>query len=264
MTKESRKGKRKRVNELTNAMASADLNPAQRRASSAVSRSGSKSSTPASGVKLALTRRARIAAGRGSAGAPDAYGDGTWTTIKPGFTIPEGSWIHICKALTEAYAKLDPPILGGPKYVEARPDCFMIQNSSQEIMRRTLGIEVGVLGPNGQVKKTCIKEYYVQGPRSFVTKYTGALSTETIARKIAEAVPRAFFVMDEQRMGNTLGPAKRILFADPPGFSKIELNFGSLKVRFWAENPNERCTFVVISDEEEEDGTSQRPFMLED
>jgi hypothetical protein len=123
----------------------------------------------------------------------------------------------------------------------------MVQNFSQEIMRQTLGLEVGVLSPNGQAKKTRIKEYYVQGPRSFVTKYSGALSTETITRKITEAVPKAFFVMDEQRLGNTLSPAKRILFAGPPGFSKIELNFGSLKVRFWAENPNERCMFCSAS-----------------
>jgi hypothetical protein len=116
----------------------------------------------------------------------------------------------MCQVLTQAYAKLDPPVLGGPKYIEARPDCFTVQNSSQEVRRQTLDLEVAVLGPNGQVKKTRIKEYYVQGPRVSVTRYLGARSTETIPRKITEAAPKAF-VMDEQRLRNTLGPVKRVL-----------------------------------------------------
>jgi hypothetical protein len=117
----------------------------------------------------------------------------------------------MCQVLTEAYAKLNPPVLGGPKYVEARPDCFMVQNSSQEVRRQTLDLEVAVQGPNGQVKKTRIKEYSVQGSGVFVTRYSGARSTETIARKITAAAPRAF-VIDEQRLGNTLGPVKRVSF----------------------------------------------------
>jgi hypothetical protein len=51
----------------------------------------------------------------------------------------------------------------------------------------------------------------------------------------------------EQRLGNTLGPAKRVIFADPPGFGKMELIFGSLKVRSCAENANDRCMFCSAS-----------------
>ncbi|KAJ5507375.1 hypothetical protein N7527_009518 [Penicillium freii] len=57
--------------------------------------------------------------------------------------------------------------------------------------------------------------YYTGGPSRFVTNRTDAISSHEIAVKIAAVIPRTFFVLDEMRIGNTTGPKKRIVFADP-------------------------------------------------
>ena len=45
------------------------------------------------------------------------------------------------------------------------------------------------------------------------------------------------------RIGDTTGPKKRIVFADPLGFSKMEIAFGDYKIKFWPEDLNGACYF---------------------
>jgi hypothetical protein len=108
----------------------------------------------------------------------------------------------------------------GPKHVEIRKRLWMVELHSIETARRLAGRTVTIKDQEGKERVVRAELYYPRGPSRFVTDRTDAISSEEISKKIPAMIRRTFFVVDEMRVGSTTGPKKRIVFAEPPGFSK--------------------------------------------
>ncbi|KAJ5562114.1 hypothetical protein N7461_000875 [Penicillium sp. DV-2018c] len=133
--------------------------------------------------------------------------------------------------------------MSGPKHVETRKRMWMVELHSIDAARQLVGKDVTVKDEAGKPQEVKVQPYFTGGPTRFVTDRTDAISLEEIAFKIATMVPRTFFVMDDMKIGNTTGPKKRIIFAHPPGFQKVEIAFGDYKIRFWPEDLTGTCHF---------------------
>ncbi|KAJ5475386.1 hypothetical protein N7539_008452 [Penicillium diatomitis] len=110
--------------------------------------------------------------------------------------------------------------------------------------------ETNVASSKGKMSNAnIIPTFLSRGPRTFLTNQTRNLGPEVIAREIAEAFPLSIFEMAESKWdlapGKPRGPY-RIIFQAPPGFLKLEMNFGSLRVKCWAEQFRGPCAFCKI------------------
>ncbi|KUM65709.1 hypothetical protein ACN42_g1355 [Penicillium freii] len=131
-------------------------------------------------------------------GALKRFTSGTWVVLKlSGFSPTKDSFLAVVNGVGSALKALPEPDISGPKHVELA------------------GKMVTIKDQEGKDRVVKAGPYYTGGPSRFVTNRTDAISSHEIAVKIAAVIPRTFFVLDEMRIGNTTGPKKRIVFADP-------------------------------------------------
>ncbi|KAJ5392889.1 hypothetical protein N7465_011863 [Penicillium sp. CMV-2018d] len=202
---------------------------------------------PFSGAKIQQTKRAKQARKTGlpEDGALQWFTSGTWVVLKPsGFSPSEDFFLAVVNGVSDALRALLSPDLSGPKHIEIRKKkLWIVELYSIDTARRLAGRTVTIKDQEGKERVVRAESYYTAGPSQFVIDRTDTIISEEIARKISAMIPRTFFVVDEMRVGNTTGPKKWIVFAEPPGFSKMEIGFGDYKIKFWPEDLNGVCHF---------------------